>query len=397
MISVASSGLFLVLRSSQLAQQNEADASLAGSLIDNIAVISQGNWHGIYDLNKGSANHYRVSISNGQLVIQSGDENLTVNGTPFTRYFYADNVSRDGSGNIESAYNALNDDPSTQKITAVASSQIAGSPLAVNSVIYITRSQNFAFNQTDWNGGSGQEGPIALVNDKFISQTNVDFTTTPGSIVPITTNLINIYIADLDNNRVQKFNSSGDFLLKWGSTGTGNGQFQKPYGVAIDSLNNVYISDKDNNRVQKFDSNGNYVLQFGQGVQGQGQGENPGQLKHPLGIAINSSNNIYVADLDNNRIQKFDSNGTFILMWGSSGSTNGKFNKPQDVAVDNLSNVYVTDQDNNRVQKFDSNGIFILSWGSIGNGNGQFNKPLGIRTDALNNFYASDRDNNRVQ
>lgn len=391
MVSVASSGLFLVLRSGQLAQQNESAASLAGSLIDNITAVSQGNWHSIYDLNKGSSNHYRIATSTGQLAIQSGDENLIVNGTSFTRYFYVENVSRDGSGKIESVYNSLNDDPSTQKITSAASSQIGGSPLAVNSVIYLTRSQNFVFNQTDWSGGSGQEGPITSVNNKFLSQTNVDFTTTPGSLVPVTNNLINIYVADHDNDRIQKFDGLGNFILKWGSAGIDNGQFKKPYGVAIDSLNNVYVADKDNHRIQKFDSSGNFLSKWGT------DGGDPGEFKHPQGIVVDSSNNIFVADLDNDRVQKFNASGNFLLEWGSNGSGNGKFKKPQDVTVDSSNNIYVADQDNHRIQKFDSSGNFILKWGSDGTDDGEFKHPQGIGVDSSNNIYVTDRDNDRVQ
>ena len=263
MISVASSGLFLVLRSGQLAQQNESAASLAGSLTDNITALSQGNWHSIYDLTKGSSNHYRIATSTGQLAIQSGDENLIVNGTSFTRYFYVENVSRDGSGKIESVYNSLNDDPSTQKITSAANSQIGGSPLAINSVIYLTRSQNFVFNQTDWSGGSGQEGPVTAVNNKFTSQTTIDYATTPGSIVSNPVNLDYLYVADTNSHRIQKFDSSGNFILKWGSFGNGNGQFNAPEGITRDSANNIYIADTQNHRIQKFDSSGNFILKWG--------------------------------------------------------------------------------------------------------------------------------------
>ena len=74
---------------------------------------------------------------------------------------------------------------------------------------------------------------------------------------------------------------------------------------------------------------------------------------------------MYVADYDNNRIQKFNSNGTFITKWGSNGSADGQFNDPQGVAVDSSGNVYVADYYNNRIQKFNSNGTFITKWGSM--------------------------------
>lgn len=87
MISVAASGMFLVLRSGQLAQQSDASSNFASSLINDANSFSQANWHNIYDLGKGSLNHYYFSTSTGQLAIQSGDENLTVNGISFAVKF----------------------------------------------------------------------------------------------------------------------------------------------------------------------------------------------------------------------------------------------------------------------------------------------------------------------
>src|SRR4029078_4326058 len=83
---------------------------------------------------------------------------------------------------------------------------------------------------------------------------------------------------------------------KWGTHGTGNGQFNQPYGVAVDSSGRVYVADSANNRIQKFSSSGNFITKWG--TQGSGNGE----FKSPYGIAVDSSNNVYVADSANNRI-----------------------------------------------------------------------------------------------
>ena len=83
------------------------------------------------------------------------------------------------------------------------------------------------------------------------------------------------------------------------------------------------------------------------------------------GVAVDSSGNVYVADTNNNRIQKFDSSGTFITKWGSSGTGDGQFEYPTGIAVDSSGNVYVADTDNHRIQKFDSNGTFLTKWGSL--------------------------------
>jgi DNA-binding beta-propeller fold protein YncE len=90
------------------------------------------------------------------------------------------------------------------------------------------------------------------------------------------------------------------------------------------------------------------------------------QFNNPYGDTVNSSGNVYVADANNNRIQKFSSTGTFIRKWGSLGTGNGQFNSPIGIAVDSSGYVYVDDTSNNRIQKFSNTGTFIRKWGAPG-------------------------------
>ena len=78
----------------------------------------------------------------------------------------------------------------------------------------------------------------------------------------------NIYVVDQSNNRIQKLGDNGHYLGKWGSTGTGNGQFQGPSGIAIDAMGYLYVADTQNNRVQKFDRNGVFITKWGSGGSG---------------------------------------------------------------------------------------------------------------------------------
>jgi hypothetical protein len=201
----------------------------------------------------------------------------------------------------------------------------------------------------------------------------------------------NVYVADFLNHRVQKFDSEGNFITKWGNQGTGDGQFDVPHGVATDSAGNVYVTDYNNHRVQKFDSEGNFITKWGT------YGTGDGQIINPLGIAIDLSSNVYVIDDYSELVQKFDSEGNFILKWGTEGTGDGQFSSPNDVATDSAGNVYVADFLRDRVQKFDSEGNFITKWGTYGTGDGQFDGAFGIATDSAGNVYVTDYNNHRVQ
>jgi Bacterial Ig-like domain/RTX calcium-binding nonapeptide repeat (4 copies)/NHL repeat len=208
-----------------------------------------------------------------------------------------------------------------------------------------------------------------------------------------------VYVADTNNNRIQKFTSAGAYTTQWGSVGTGNGQFSLPQGIATDSSNNVYVADTGNNRIQKFNSTGTYMTQWGSAGTGNGQ------FASPSGVAVDSSGNVYVADAGNTRIQKFNSTGTFITKWGSAGTGNGQFGATTtlDVATGSHDNVIVADTANNRIQKFRPSGTFITTWGTLGTATSQFNGPSGVAVDsshAVDSFdyvYVVDRANNRIQ
>src|SRR5437588_608595 len=181
------------------------------------------------------------------------------------------------------------------------------------------------------------------------------------------------------------------FLKQIGATGAPNGDFNIPYGVAVDSNQNLYVVDTGNQRIQVFDSAGNFKFRFGN------SGAGNSQFNFPRGVAVDSSQNIYVADAGNHRIQVFDSAGNFKFKFGSFGSGNGQFNSPYGIAVDSSKNIYVVDTFNNRIQVFDSAGNFNFLSGSAGPGNGQFTLPQGIAVDSSQSIYVADTSNNRIQ
>ena len=200
-----------------------------------------------------------------------------------------------------------------------------------------------------------------------------------------------IYVSDAGNNRIQKFTDNGSFITKWGSSGSGNGMFNSPAGMIVDGAGNIYISDSGNSRIQKFTSSGIFSAQWGT------PGTVNGKLQYPAGIAMDNAENIYVADYGNNRIQKFTGTGIFVTTWGTQGSGEGQFQAPYGLAIDSSGNIYVGDSGNNRIQKFNSSGTFITQWGSTGTGNGKFNHPMGVAVDTANNVFVCDSGNNRIQ
>jgi len=200
----------------------------------------------------------------------------------------------------------------------------------------------------------------------------------------------NVYVADTYNNRIQKFDPDGGFIIGWGRRELE--YFNRPYDVAVDSSGNAYAVNTNNHRIEKFSSERTYYI-----TAWGSQGSRDGQFNYPKGIAVDSSGNVYVADTDNHRIQKFDPDGRFITKWGSRGSGDGEFNSPKGIAVDSSGNVYVVDAYNNRIQKFDPDGRFITKWGSTGSRDGQFYYPKGIAVDSSGNVYVADSNNHRIQ
>ena len=181
------------------------------------------------------------------------------------------------------------------------------------------------------------------------------------------------------------------FAQAWGTPGSGSGAFLKPYGIAADGVGNVYVADTYNNRIQVFDTNGTYMKGWGQ------KGSGSGSLILPYDVAVDGEGNVYVADTYNHRVQKFDGNGAFLIQWGRKGKANGEFYFLSGIAAGPEGAIYTVDAKMNRVQVFDSHGKFLRSWGQKGKGSGNFVSPMGLTVDQGGNVYVADSKMRRVQ
>lgn len=164
-----------------------------------------------------------------------------------------------------------------------------------------------------------------------------------------------VYVADAGNYRVQKFSPSGAFIAKWGGFGYGNGQFTGPTGVATGPAGAVFVTDTSNgpdvDRVEKFTSSGSFLMKWGS------HGSANGQFDVPASVAVDASGNVYVVDYDNYRVQEFSASGTFITKWTNSAWDPDQAVNPQGVATDASQNVFVSDSNYDRgydprIQKF---------------------------------------------
>ena len=230
-----------------------------------------------------------------------------------------------------------------------------------------------------------------------------------------------LIVVDKNNHRVQIFQlvagsvcpSDTDkivdgicFVKEFGSFGIGNGQFSSPVGITTDASDRIIVSDTNNHRIQIFEMvtentcpSGTdkivdgicFVKEFGS------FGSGDGEFNLPQGITVDSSGNIAVTDQANHRIQIFDSNGNFITKFGSAGTGDGQFNFPPDITVDSSDNIILADKGNSRIQIFDPDGNFITKFGSFGSGDGQFNSPEGITVDSGDRIIVSDTGNHRIQ
>lgn len=239
----------------------------------------------------------------------------------------------------------------------------------------------------------------------------------------------NIYIADVRNNVIRKLSGStvstvaGNGTQPPGANGNGglaiNAYLNSPAGVAVDGSGNLFIADAGNSRIQRVDAATGIVTTVAgngnAGFFGDGLLAKSAQLNLPLGIAVDTAGNLYIADTFNNRVRKVTA-GTNIITT-IAGSTTGfggdfgpgpsaKLNHPTAIAIDSARNIYVADSLNNRIRMLAPSGIIQTI---AGNGISAYRgdtgpatsasiaSPTGVAVDKNGNVYIADTQNNVVR
>jgi sugar lactone lactonase YvrE len=159
----------------------------------------------------------------------------------------------------------------------------------------------------------------------------------------------NYYVAEYgDFDRIQKFDSRGNFLFQWGSHGDALGQFARPQAIALDGNDHLWVVDSCNHRVQAFDATGGeakLVRHWGQ------RGHEPGELYYPYGIALDGRGHVYLCEYGNHRVQKFTLDGRSLGCWGREGRNDSELFNPWSLVLDRQSRLHVLDSNNHRVQR----------------------------------------------
>ena len=147
------------------------------------------------------------------------------------------------------------------------------------------------------------------------------------------------YVADgYTNSRVVKFDKNGKYMMSWGTRGTGPSQFSLVHSVAVDA-NRVYVADRNNDRIQIFDHGGKYLDQW------------PGTARVTR-VITTADNRVCVSATTYGRFACYDLNGRLASQWGTLGDAPGVTDNAHQIDVDDAGNFYVADANNNRVQKF---------------------------------------------
>lgn len=240
--------------------------------------------------------------------------------------------------------------------------------------------------------------------------------------------LKNIYVADTENNRIRMVGEGTSIIETiagnggYGHDGDGglavNAELGNPYGFCVNPYGGLYIADTRNHRIRVVDESGTITTVAGTGHDGFSGDGGPAvnaQINTPKDIFADAMGVIYIADTENNRIRKIDTEGIITTvagngLTGESGdggpATSARLNEPEGVYVDSSGNIFIADTDNNRIRKVDTSGTITTvagdgDLGFAGDGgkavDAELKLPQGVCVDESGNIYIADTNNSRIR
>jgi DNA-binding beta-propeller fold protein YncE len=240
-----------------------------------------------------------------------------------------------------------------------------------------------------------------------------------------------IYVADTGHSRVLVFNTSGDYIRKFGNKGFDRGGLSVPVGLTVADDGYVYVADKELNKIVVFDPDGNFWLEFkvsaplkpfiynkklyvatadhivvydlrGHELVKMGsKGRGKSQFDHPTGVTVGPSGKIYVSDTFNLRLQALSSKGEALWMFGrppmDTKAANRDFGLPCGIVADENENLFLVDAFESCIKVLNPKGKQIAVLGKTGNKEGELNQPAGIAYYKDGLIAVADKFNDRIQ
>ena len=192
-----------------------------------------------------------------------------------------------------------------------------------------------------------------------------------------------IAVSEHNDHVVKKFTLQGDYLSKFGSLGSEDGQFTNPRGLTFNSKGLLYVVDNSNCRIQLFDNNNKFLFKFGS------KGSNPGQFQDPCYIALDSSDQVYVTDWSSGGIIVFSEDGHFIKKINR--------NKPFPICLTPDDYIITRGGDDNSLTVFSPTHQLITKFGTLGSQRGQFSDIRGIAVNSVGTIFVTESGNHRLQ
>lgn len=199
-----------------------------------------------------------------------------------------------------------------------------------------------------------------------------------------------IVVADTHYHRIVIFDNQGKVLEMRGKHGTATGEYIYPVAVIEDPGHNLYVAEYgSNDRIQKYDSSGNHITSMGS------FGTKPGAFQRPSGMVWHADH-LYVADAINNRIQVFTDDGNFVGVLKDGKGVRPQLHFPYDICLGPSNHLFVVEYGAGRVTKLGLDGTVVGRFGSTGRGRGQFSTPWGLAVDGQDRLRVADTGNRRI-